>query len=226
MPSAFVQSGKDGRFSYKVVEKDVEIDLVFEKEGYAGFMLAFARIAEEEHELLHRVDWGEAATIPYAKGDELEKGVRRLFASEDCALSERAFLNYLLKYVHELRPPLRKLIKDPKVGESVKDWLDLLGDPGDRDLFPKGREYAPKHQIREVDLVEAIKAIARHLNFFSSRPEPKIDIEFIVFNSDMDLALVQCGINMAPFTGILWRFVFCKDGKNWVLRSMQEAGRG
>jgi hypothetical protein len=70
------------------------------------------------------------------------------------------------------------------------------------------------------------KAISRRLNFLNKDPEPKIDVEFIAFTPKMDRALVQCCINCAALTGFTWRFVFDKDGPRWVLRSMQEAGRG
>ena len=44
-------------------------------------------------------------------------------------------------------------------------------------------------------------------------------------NRDMDLVIMQCGINVAALTGMTWRFVFQKVDNLWILRSIQEFGR-
>ncbi len=131
----------------------------------------------------------------------------------------------LFEHQGKIRPALRRLIRDPHVGEAARDWLDLMGDPGDRDLFAKGRQYAPKKEVKETDLIEALKATARLRNFNTSAPEPRIGIDFIAFTENLDRALIQCGINRAAMTGITWQFVFRKVGKQWELRSAKEAGR-
>ena len=41
-----------------------------------------------------------------------------------------------------------RLCRDAHVGARARDWLDLLDDPGDIDLFPKGRRYAPKKEVK------------------------------------------------------------------------------
>ena len=81
-------------------------------------------------------------------------------------------------------PGIRKLTKDVHVGKDARYWLDVLGDPADRDLFPEGRKFAPEHEVGEVDLVQAIKAISCHLNFFSDAPEPRIEVESITFTGE------------------------------------------
>jgi hypothetical protein len=225
-PLAVVSTGSDGRFSWPIPDGGTDLWLEFEKDGYLKMSISADPPRVEEITLHRKIDWGETQVLPYRKGAELDTGMKEVFASEEWASSDRELLDFLFKEQASLRPAVRRLIGDAHVGAGAKWWLDLLGDPDDQDLFPQGRNYAPKHEIRETDLVEAIKAISRKLNFFSRSPEPRINVEFIAFTPKMDRALVQCGINMAPFTGRLWRFVFVKQDQRWVLRSMQEAGRG
>ena len=105
---------------------------------------------------LHRkVDWDEASSIPYRDGDDLDRGVRDLLASEEWDNHDEELLDFLFKNQDRFRPALRRLIHDPHVGGSARDWLDLLNDPADRDLFVKGRQYTPKKEVKETDLVEA-----------------------------------------------------------------------
>jgi hypothetical protein len=117
------------------------------------------------------------------------------------------------------------LIRDSHVGTSARDWLDLLDHSGDRDLFVKGRQYAPKKEVKETDLIEALKATVCQRNFFTKAPEPSIRIDFIVLTRDLDQVLIQCGINQAAMTCFTWQFVFRKAGKQWELRSAKQAGR-
>jgi len=183
--------------------------------------------SHKDFTLNRMIRWEEMSILPGKDGDSLDRGMRELLSSEEWVLEaeNEQLLHFLFKHQDRFRPALRRVIRDAHVGKSARDWLDVLGDPGDRDLFPKGRRSAPKHEVKEADLVEAIKATARPLNFFSSKAKPDIDVDFIAFTKDMDRVMIQCGINRGALTGITWRFVFQKVGNQWILRSTQEAGR-
>ena len=196
----------------------------FEKDGYG----TFSTIASSGREFIlnRKVDWDEASDLPYQHGDKLDLGVREILASQEWEVPEDGkLLDLLFGPQEKFQPALRRLIRDTHVGAKARDWLDLLGDPGDRDLFPEGRRYAPKKEVKETDFIEALRATARQRNFFSSAPEPLIEIDFIKFTDGLDRALIQCGINRVAMTGITWQFVFWKVGKQWELRSAKEAGR-
>ncbi len=150
--------------------------------------------------------------------------MRELLASDDWLIDEK-LLGLVFKHQQHLRPALRRLIRDAYVGARARDWLDLLDDPSDMDLFPKGRRYVPENKVEATDLVEAFQATARLRNFGSSSPQPMIDIDLIAFTPDLARALIQCGINRVAFTGITWQFVFRKVGNQWQLCSAKEAGR-
>jgi hypothetical protein len=225
-PLAVLSSDADGRYSCPLPPDAEGLQLHLDKEGYSNLAIFADEPRVKDVTLDRKLDWGEAQLLPVSEGAELDAGVREVLASEEWSHSDETLQKFLFEEHAAMRPAMRRLVGDAHVGKSARYWLDMLGDPADADLFPGGRKSAPKHEIREADLVEAIKAIARKLHFFSSAPEPKIDVGFIAFNRKMDHALVQCWINAGPFTGILWRFVFVKEGPRWVLRSMQEAGRG
>ena len=216
------QTGEDGRYAGILATEDDEW-LAFEKEGYLS--LSTSAGPGVLLEMYRKVDWGEAQEFLVLDGDKLDSGVREFLASGEWGHLDGELPTFLFKNQDKLRPALRRLIRDPHVGASARDWLDLLDDPGDRDLFPKGGNYTPKKEVRDTDLVEALKATARQRNFFSSAPEPMIDIDFIAFDEELDRALIQCGINRVAMTGITWQFVFRKVGKQWELRSAKEAGR-
>jgi hypothetical protein len=209
-----------GRFSGAVPTDDSAM-LVFEKEGY-GHWRTDARSGAT---IILRRKWDGRRILRFSRGEELVNGVRAALASDEWAHDDHGLLGFLLDAHEELRPALRELVTDPHVGASARDWLDLLGDPRDHDIFPKGRRYIPKKPVKEPDLVEALKATALARNFNTSAPRPWIDIDFIAFTQDLDGVLVQCGINRAAMTGITWQFVFWRLDKQWELRSAKEAGR-
>ena len=164
---------------------------------------------------------------PYCRGDDLDRGLREILSSADWEVGwseeNERLLGFVFKHQDDFRLGLRRLIQDVHVGKSARNWLELLGDPADRDLFPKGRRFVPKHEVKEADLVEALKAASRH---FSANAEPRIDIDFISFTKDLDRVMIQCGINLAPFSGVVEIFIFQRVGNQWVLRSTDELGRG
>jgi hypothetical protein len=221
-----VLTGKDGRFSCSIAKEFESIRYSIRKEEYVNSSGGLDLPDMKDFTLRHIVDWGKTSTLLYREEGELDDGMRELLASEEEYGSAGELLRFIFKHQFFLCLAMRRLVKDPMVGKDAMYWLDKLGDSGDGDLFPEGRKYAPKHEIGEEDLVEAIKAISGRLNFFSDAPEPKIDIGSITFTPKMDRALVKCGINLAGLTGVLWEFVFHKEGKRWVLRSMEEVGRG
>ncbi len=223
-PLLVVSSGGDGRFSCPIPRDAEGLLLELDKEGYANLSMS-ADAPRVEVTLRRKLDWGEATTLRYRKPADLDAGTREILASDEWSVFDESLQKHLFEEQDAFRPAMRRLIGDAQVGKSARYWLDMLGDPGDEDLFPGGRKAAPKHEVREDDLVEAIKATSRRLSFLSKDPEPRITIDFIAFTPKMDHALVQCCINCAALTGISWRFVFYKDGPRWVLRSTQEAGR-
>jgi hypothetical protein len=219
-----LRTGADGRFSGPLPSGDDDAVISFQKDGYGEFS-TIAR-SGREFILKRKVDWDEASDLPYEEGDKLELGLREVLASEEWATpGDGKLIDLLFRHPETLRPALRRLSRDAHVGAEARDWLDLLGDPGDLDLFPKGRRFAPKKQVRETDLVEALEAAARQRHFNSSAPEPSIEVDFIAFTKRLDRALVQCGINRAAMTGITWHFVFRKVDTQWQLCSAKEAGR-
>jgi hypothetical protein len=221
-----VRTDADGKFSCPVGEGEVDwFDAELGTEGYESASVSSKSPDQGEITLRRSLDWGEVAALSVLKGDELDRGLREVFACEADWEDGNKLAAELFREQDALRPGFRRLLKDAACGDWARDWLDRLGDPADRDVFPKGRDYAPKHEVREADLVQAIQSLAGHLNFFSKRPKPRIDIDFIAFTPDFDRALVQCGINRVAFTGITWRFVFHKTDGKWILRSMEEAGR-
>jgi hypothetical protein len=225
---AVLLTGDDGRYSGTIARTDGDSSISFEKDGYSNLtILTVATNPGRRVITLNRkIRWEEMSILPYQHGDKLDRGVLELLASEEWETGEDALLlGFLFRHQDHFRAALRRAIQDAHVGNSAREWLDVLGDPRDRDLFPKGRRSAPKHEIKEADLVDAIKATARHLHFNSSKAKPDIDIDFIAFTKEMNLVMIQCGINRVAITGITWRFVFQKVDKHWILRSMREAGR-
>jgi hypothetical protein len=223
---AVLQTGDDGRFSGTIARKDEAVYLSFKKDGYSDLHALAAVRGGADVTLNRKIRWDEVSRLEYRDGDKLDQGMREMLASEEWGLHDDKLLGYLFKHQSQFRPALRRILQDAHVGRSARNWLDLLGDVGDRDLFPKGRQFAPKDEVKETDLVEALKATARHRNFFSSKAEPDIELDFIAFTKDMDRVMIQCGINVAALTGVIWRFVFHKVDNKWVLRSAQEVGRG
>ncbi len=217
-----VQSGPDGRFSIPAVNDQKEVDVWIKKQHDGILMLV--TLGEENGDLTieAQLDREKLHSLSYVEGPRFDQGLREILASEDF---DQAF-GFFFSNQKRFRPAMRRIISDTHVGDRALCWLELLGDPGDADLFPKGRRYVPKQEVKETDFVEAVRTTARQRNFFSSDPEPRIDFESIVFSDDLNSALVDCGINCAGLTGVYWRFVFIKNGKVWELRSAQETGRG
>ncbi len=170
-PLAVVSADGDGRFSCTIPRDTEGLWLSFEKEGYSYPSISADGPRVENVTILCKIDWGKAGALPYLKAGELDAGIREILASQEWSYSEDdGVQKFLFENQAAFRPAMRRLIGDEYVGKSAKRWLDMLGDPGDQELFPEGRKYAPKHEVRENDLVEAIKAISRRLNFFSSNP--------------------------------------------------------
>jgi hypothetical protein len=217
---ATLRTGEDGRYSGSLPTAD-DAWLIFEKEGYGGWRTT----ASSGAEITMNRKWDRNTLLRYSQGEELDRGMRELFASDEWVRDDEQLLGFLFDAQDEFRPALRRLLSDSHVGASARHWLELLDDPSDHDLFPKGRQYAPKKEVKETDLVEALKATARQRNFFSSAKEPFIDIDFIKFTRNLDRALIQCGINRVALTGVTWQFVFRKVGGRWELGSAYEAGR-
>jgi hypothetical protein len=222
-PETVLRTGDDGRFAGTLAPGDDWLE--FEKEGYNGFSTLGEPGDKMELTMTHVVDWSAASDLTLLEGDELDRGLREFLSSEDPGDEHGEVPSFLFKHQDRFRPAFRRLISDPHVGASICDWLDLLDDPHDRDLFPKGRKYAPKKEVKEADLIDALKTTARQRNFFSSEPEPKVDIDFIAFTKGLDRVLIQCGINQVAMTGITWQFVFRKVGRQWELHSAKEEGR-
>jgi hypothetical protein len=219
-----LRTGDDGRYAVTLPSDADAGQIRVEKEDYARFSTDISR---REIILRRKANWQEASSLPNRDGEKLDLGVRELLASWDFEFppeDDGKLLCYLFKYQEEFRPALRRLIADAHVGEGARYWLDLLDDSGDRDLFPKGRRYAPDKEVKEADLVEAIKGAVRQRDILTSGPEPRIHIEFIAFTPSLDRAMIQCGVG-GGLSGIIWRFVFRKVGKQWELRSVMEVGR-
>ena len=134
--------------------------LQFEKGGYISQHTEAA--PGDKIVLSHKVDWGVASMLPYRDGDGVDQGLREILTSAEWEIpvDEDKLLGFLFRHQDRFRPALRRLVRDTLVGARARDWLDLLDDPGDRDLFTKGRSYAPGKEIKETDLVEALKATA------------------------------------------------------------------
>lgn len=215
-----LRTGDDGRYTGTLpTDKDASV-ISFEKEGYGEFTTGAESVT-----MRRKVDWDEASELPDLNGNRLDNGVREFLASKEWEDHEDELTGFAFRHEDEFRPALRRLVGDPHVGAQARDWLDLLDDPGDRDLVGKERRYAPKKEVKETDLIEALKATARLRHFFSTAPEPMIDIDCIAFTKNLDRAFIQCGINRVAMTGITWQFVFRRAGKQWELRSAKKVGR-
>jgi hypothetical protein len=216
-----VRTGDDGRFSGILSSGREDCVITFSNDRYGRYSTGGS--PNREFVLRHRFDWGKAPLLPFEEGDKLDRDVRELLASEDWFADAEKLLGLIFKHQVDLRPVLRRLIGDARVGPKARDWLELLDDPADRDVFPRGRRYAPDKVVKETDLVEALQETARLKNI-SLTPQPTIDIDFIAFTPGLDRALIQCGINRVALTGITWQFIFRKVGKQWELRSAKEVG--
>lgn len=224
-PKTDLRTDEDGRYSGTFAPEYDDAQLKFDREGYGSFGVFAARRAVIT--LRRKVDLDEAAILPARDGDGLDQGVRELLASWEWDEQDKELLGFLFRYHGRFRPALRRLLDDPNVGTDARDWLDLLDDPGDRDLFAKGRQYATKEDVKETDLIEALKAAARpRKNLFKPDREPSIAIDFFLFTTDLDGALVRCGIDRGGLTGTTWQFVFRRVGPKWELRSAKLMGRG
>jgi hypothetical protein len=222
-PPTVLKTDDEGKYSGALTD-DSDEWLAFECDGYAWESGGAAPGEIIVMKLLF--DWDELLMLPIYRGDKLDAALRELLASAEWGYDDDGKLpGFLFKYELIFRPALRRILGDRHVGDSARDWLELLGDPADQDLFPKVRRYTPKKPVREPDLVQALKAPALLRNFNTSAPKPRIDIDFIAFREDLDGVLIQCGINRAAMTGRTWQFIFCRVDKHWELRSVKEAGR-
>ena len=224
---AVILTGDNGRYSGTIARQDGDVYVEFEKDGYCYTSFSGTNPGHEDTTLYRKIRWEEVTMLPYRDDNAFDQGVRELFASEEWieeADGKDKLLGFLFTHQDQFRPALRRVVQDARVGTSARDWLDLLGDPGDRDSFPEGRRFASKHEVKETDLVEAIKATARHFNFFNPKPEPIISVDIIAFTKGMDRVMVQIGVNRMALTGFTRRFVFQKVDKQWVLRSEEEVG--
>jgi hypothetical protein len=217
-----LRTDREGRFSGVLPSGEDVAVATFSKDGYGRYTISAS--LDRDYVLRQHFRWDRVVGLPYEEKDKLDRDVRELLASENW-LTDENLLGVVFKYQRDLRPALRRLIRDPHVGAAARDWLELLDDPSDKDLFAKGRPYVPDRKVEADDLVEAFQATARLRNFNSSRPEPMFDIDLIALTTDLDCALIQCGINRVAMTGITWQFVFRKVGKQWSLCSAKEAAR-
>jgi hypothetical protein len=222
-PWIILKTGNDGRFCGVLTSGTDIVAASFSKDGYGGYTTGVS--PKGEYVLKRKFDWGRVLWLPYEEESKLDRNMQELLSSDDWSACDEKLLGVVFEHQRDLRPALRRLISDAHVGAQARDWLELLGDPADSDLYPKGRRYAPQKKVEETDLVEALRSTARLRNFFSSCPKPMLDIDLIAFTPDLDRAFVQCGINRVALTGITWQFVFRKVGKQWELHSAKEAGR-
>jgi hypothetical protein len=194
-----LRTDNDGRFSGVLPSGEDVAVATFSKDGYGRYTIGAS--LDRDYVLRQNFRWDRVVGLPYEEKDKLDRDVQELLASENW-LTDENLLAVVFKYQRDLRPALRRRIPDAHVGAAARDWLELLDDPSDRDLFARGRRYAPDRKIEATDLVEAFQATARLRNFNSSRPEPMIDIDLIALTPDLDCALIQCGINRVAMTGI------------------------
>lgn len=243
VPFVIGTTGADGRFAGLVNFGRDGHRLCFVKEGYADFGEAEVRAERVEDREPERPvgfrpytlrreltdeDWaaGDADEPGILDAEERVAALREVLAASNWRDEGGPILPSLFDNQADWHDAARRLAADPVVGAEAREWLDTVGDPADAGLFPLGRELAPKFAAAEEDLVAAIRATARHVHFFSSRPEPDVAVESINLTPNMDRAMVRCGVNLGPFTGVFWQFVFHKEGRLWVLRSIREMGRG
>ena len=223
-----VMSGDDGRYSAAIARHEGSVLVNFEKDDYCYTGFIGTNRGHEDTTLYRKIRWEEISMLPYRNRRDFDEGVREIFASEEWnqdVEGTNKLVGFLFTHQDQFRPALRRIVLNDWVGASARDWLDLMGDPGDHDLFANGRRFAPKHEVKETDLVEAIIATAHDFNFFNPKPDPIVDIDVIAFTKDMDRVMVQCGINSAALTGFTRRFIFQKVDKQWILRATQELGR-
>lgn len=243
VPFVVGATGEDGRFA-GLVDFGGEWDrLCFVREGYSEYgeeVVQAERVADREPEQLvgfrpytlrrewtDQDFWTSNADEPVVLDAQKRVAtLREILAASNWRDKEGPVWPSLFNHQADWHDAARRLAVDPVVGAEAREWLDIIGDPADANLFPMGRQFAPKFVAAEEDLVAAIRATARHVHYFSSRPEPDVTVESIDLTRDMDRALVRCGINLGPFTGVFWQFVFRKEGRLWVLRSIREMGRG
>ena len=213
----------DGRFAGSITSNGKVIRLDFAKEDYEEII---APAVDAEDRTMRRL-FGRSSIygLTLARGDDRDRGLRDLLASAEWADSDKKLRRELFKYQADLQPAARRLVADRLVGEAAKKWLVDLADPADKELISANPPEEPLPDVRADDLVEAVKATARQVNWFSARPEPVISMEQITFTPNLDRASVECGINVAAMTGVFWRFVFHREGNRWVLRSMVQTGR-
>jgi hypothetical protein len=235
-PIAVMFSGEDGSFSCSIPKKFEKVHIGFEKETFV-YCWATSPVASNCEFIIHRkIDWDNMDLLPWSEGDKLENALRELLASEEGSeskvvgfvevdMNEGRLVRFMFKNQMTFLPVLRRLIKDERISKQAKQWLDKFGDPKDQDVMRNIRENAPKHDIKEEDLIEALKGISKKLNFFSKNPEPKIDDISFTFTPNLDRVMIECWINSALLSGFRWEFVFHKEGRLWVLRSMECTGR-
>lgn len=216
------RTDKDGHYEGRI-PADVEGDwLNFEKAGYMS--LSTGPDEDGTIELPKLFEWNNAVFLTLNDGEKLVSGVRELLASEEWSSGDKKLIDFVFENQEHFRPAFRQLIKDPHIGKVAFDWLEILGEPSDTDLFPFGRQYSPGQYVKEVDLIEALKATARQRHFNSGAKEPFISIDLMSFTETLDRAFIKCGINRGPMTGITWQFVYRKVGKEWVLWSAVKVG--
>ena len=140
---------------------DIEgLGVDFEKDEYSNSSISAKYPPFTDITLLRKIDWREVTTLRYGKEGRPEAGAREILASQEWSVADVALQKYLFEEQATFRPAIRRRLGDAHVGKAARYWLDMLGDPADADLFPGGRKSAPKQEVREADLVDAIKAIS------------------------------------------------------------------
>lgn len=220
---ATLATGADGRYAGSIATAGKLIRLDFAKEGYE----AISGPIEADGDRVMRALLGKRSVYDLAlrEGDELDRDLRWFFASAEWEEGGETLRRDFFKYQGDLRPAARRLATDRIVGAAAKQWLGDIADPADKELVAAPPPKDPLPDIREADLIEAIKATARRVNWFSSDPEPRISLDQITLTPGLDRAMVECGVNVAAMTGVFWRFVFHREGGRWVLRAMVQTGR-
>ena len=228
-PIAEALTDKDGRYSFKVAKLRSQVAIILEKDGYHA---TFEDDQREVYCLRKNFDWGLARRLPNLHGKDLDQGLMEL-RTQWVPLDTFDTDKYYFRHQTVFRPALRRLLKVDPSPDDLTDRLDLWGDPADQDLFPGKRRsdknplpirrsYAPLWDVREEDLADAIKVAMNQTNgeeYYKKHPEERTAIEFIVFNVEMDRAMVASGSDLDPPDEISALFVFHKEGKKWILRS-------
>ncbi len=230
-PLLYLRSHSDGTFSGEIKDKINTLCVSVRKDGYVPYRVDFGPRWQECHPGNLQLVLRKATTLAQVEqlarlnGDELKAGVRGLLGSSwgEAPLLDNKdsakIMDALFQMEHHIRPTLKTLVPDERVGKSATCLLQFIADDDDADLCGKDNPFKPLRPIAAKTPEAAITELGRGNSYLS-------DARILgkQLNQDGTKALVHC--NFGGACGEWYIFCFHKKKTQWILKSMRCTAKG